>query len=45
MDKEFENNTLLPAYPNVIHSQEELNKFVLIYVDINSYVTQQASKW
>ena len=36
---------MMPAYPNVIYSQEELNKLSSIYVDINSYVTQQASKW
>lgn len=35
----------LPAYPNVIYSQEELNKLSSIYVSIESYVKQQASKW
>ena len=44
MDKELKQYAL-PAYPNVIYSQEELNKLSSIYVDINSYVTQQASKW
>ena len=44
MDKELKQYAL-PAYPNVIYSQEELNKLSNIYVDINSYVTQQASKW
>lgn len=36
---------LYPAYPNVVYSQEELSKLASIYVSINSYVKQQASKW
>ena len=35
----------LPAYPNVIYSQEELNNLSSIYVDIISLVSQQASNW
>ena len=44
MDQELK-QFALPAYPNVIYSQEELNKLASLYVSINSYVKQQASKW
>ena len=44
MDQELK-QFALPAYPNVIYSQEELSKLASIYVSINSYVKQQASKW
>ena len=44
MDQELKQYAL-PAYPNVVYSQEELSKLASIYVSIDSYVKQQASKW
>ena len=44
MDQELK-QFALPAYPNVVYSQEELSKLASIYVSIDSYVKQQASKW
>ena len=44
MDQELKQYAL-PAYPNVTYSQEELNQLASLYVSINSYVKQQASKW
>ncbi len=44
LDSEI-NQYALPAFPNVSYSQEELTRLSAIYVDINSYATQMASKW
>lgn len=39
------NEFVKPAFPNVSYTQEELARISAVYVDINSYVTQMASKW
>ncbi|EOH97679.1 extracellular solute-binding protein [Enterococcus pallens] len=44
LDKEI-NQYAKPAFPNVNYSQEELTQLSSIYVDLDPYVKQMASKW
>jgi len=39
------NKYVLPAFPNVMYSQEELTRLSALYVDIGSYASQTAAKW